>query len=139
MNQPAPPPPAIRIVIVGGSLETQADLKYLLERDPMIKVVGCAEHAIAALKLCDKLGPDLVVISLNSPVINGVIGTRLLKSCFRGIKVLLIVKMGERKTLDYALQARADGYLFLPLSTEKIFKVIKNIIFKASKRNEGRS
>ena len=130
MNQPIPPTPAIRIIIVGGSPETQAGLCELLEFNPLIKVIGCADHAIAALKLCDTLKPDLVVMALMSPVCDGVIGTRLLKSCIREIKVMLIVRMGEREMLNYAHLARADGCLFLPVSIEKIFMAIKNIIFK---------
>ncbi|MCL6591611.1 MAG: response regulator [Firmicutes bacterium] len=129
MNQPIPPTPAIRIVIVGGSPET-AGLCELLEFNPLIKVIGSADHAIAALKLCDNLKPDLVVMTLMSPVCDGVIGTRLLKSCIPEIKVMLIVRMEEREMLNYAHLARADGCLLLPVSFEKIFTAIKNIIFK---------
>ncbi|HEX3046665.1 MAG TPA: response regulator transcription factor [Bacillota bacterium] len=128
MSQLTPHANPIRLVIAVANPDMRAGLKELLELDPLIRVAGGASNGFEALKLCDELAPDLVLLDVIMPVCDGVIGTRLIKGSCPTIKVLLIIEMGNEPKNKYALQSGADGYLQLPVEGPKLRTVIKEMI-----------
>jgi DNA-binding NarL/FixJ family response regulator len=128
MNQHTPQIRMIRVVIAANDPGIRAGLYTLLESILKIQVAGCASTGFEALHLCDRLAPDLVLMSLFMPVCDGVIGTRLIKSSCPKVKVLLIAWMEEAQNLNYALLSHADGYIFKPVGADKLGTAIYNTI-----------
>jgi DNA-binding NarL/FixJ family response regulator len=102
-------------------------LKELIEFDSGFEVIGCASHGIEALKLCDLLKPDLALISMDMPICDGFIGTRLIKSSQPAIKVLLINWKGDDTLHNYMFLSGADGYLFISVEIPKLRAVMKAV------------
>jgi DNA-binding NarL/FixJ family response regulator len=115
----------IKVVIVDDVPEMQETLKNLIEIDLEIKVIGFAGNGIEVLKVCDELGPDVVLMDLAMPVCNGVIGTQLIKNAFPEIKILILTGSNSDEGLLNALQSGADGYLLKETSSEALISAIK--------------
>lgn len=115
----------IKVVIVDDVPELQETLKNLIELDLEVKVIGFAGNGIEVLKVCDELGPDVVLMDLVMPVCNGIIGTQLIKNAFPEIKILILTGSSSDEGLLNALQSGADGYLIKETSSEVLISAIK--------------
>ncbi|MCL6589710.1 MAG: response regulator transcription factor [Firmicutes bacterium] len=115
----------IKVVIVDDVPELQVNFKNLIELDREIKVAGFAANGIEVLKACDELAPDVVLMDLDMPVCNGVIGTQLIKRAFPKIKILVLTGSNSDEGLLNALQSGADGYIMKEANSEVLISAIK--------------
>ncbi len=96
----------------------------MLEIDPNLEVVGEAANGREALELCRSLNPDLVLMDVRMPEIDGLTATRLLKQENPGINVLIV---SVHKSEDYhleAIRAGAAGYILKDISPEQLLEAV---------------
>ncbi len=128
----------IRIVIVDDQVILREGLKYIIESDSELKVVGCAENGRHALQLCDEYQPDLVLMDIIMPEVNGVEGTRLIKSKYRQkIKVVILTTFSEDQYIVQAMANGADGYILKDIKPNDLFRTIKSTVAGLSIMNES--
>lgn len=116
----------IRVVLVDDQLIIREGIKIILEQDNDIRVVGCAENGKVALKLCEKLSPDVVLMDIVMPECDGVEGTRLIKSKFMKIKVVMLTTFNEDEKIMSALNYGADGYILKDIKPEDLILTVKS-------------
>jgi len=85
-----------------------------------IQVVGEAEDGSIALALCEKLQPDIVLMDIRMPNIDGIGATRLIKEKFPTVKIMMLTTFADKANIQQALAAGADGYLLKTDETETI-------------------
>ncbi len=104
-------PPPIRLALVDDSELVRLGLRTLLEDAPGIRLVGEAGTAEAALTLCARERPDVVLLDIRLPDGNGIEVCRRLRQQLPATRVIFLTSAGDGQTVDTAIRAGAHGYL----------------------------
>jgi len=115
----------MRILICDDQALVREGLELLLNLDPDIEVVGIAENGKDAVDLVGKHKPDIVLMDLKMPVMNGIEATRMIRTAFPEIKVLVLTTYDHDEWLFDAIRAGASGYLLKDAQREDITNAIK--------------
>lgn len=116
MNQP------IRVLIVDDQLSARKGLKAILAFSPRILVVGEAVNGQEAVQLVAEHQPNVVVMDLLMPVMDGVAATRLIKARWPATKVIVLTVQATRRS--EALAAGADVFLLKGNGPEELQQAI---------------
>lgn len=103
-------------------------LEHILNVDEDIKVVGIAHNGAEALEKIDEVKPDLVLMDLKMPVMNGVIATRKLLEKMPQLKILILTTFDDDEWLFDAIRSGASGYLLKDRPRSELIKAIKGTI-----------
>ena len=85
----------IRIVLVDDQKIFRDTLKFLIEKDEDIEVVGCAGDVIEALEICSRVIPDLVLMDIMMEGYNGIEGAGMVKERYPSIKIIMLTTFGD--------------------------------------------
>jgi two-component system, NarL family, response regulator NreC len=102
---------AIRVVLADDHAVVRAGLKAVLSSARDIEVVGEAENGVQAVALAEKLHPDVVVMDLTMPTMDGTTATREITAKVPGTRVLVLTMHTESEYVIPAMEAGALGYL----------------------------
>jgi len=117
-----------RILLVDDHTLFREGLKGLIEQSPSFKVVGEAGMVEEALAKALELKPDLVVMDIAMPGINGIEGTRLLIEQLPGIKVVVISMHSKMDYIIAAIQAGACGYILKDTTPDQLLSALDTVI-----------
>jgi DNA-binding NarL/FixJ family response regulator len=101
----------VRIVVVDDQALFRTGLARLLNEDERIEVVGQAEDGLAALDLVARLKPDVVLMDLKMPNLDGIEATRRMLASDPATKVLILTSFDADTSIIQALKAGAAGYV----------------------------
>jgi len=112
MTEAQPPgDPQIRVVLADDHVVVRRGLAVLLGTLPGIQVVGEADNGRQAIDEVARHRPDIVVMDLRMPDMDGVEATREIVRCFPSVKVLVLTMFSEDTLVTEAMRAGARGYL----------------------------
>ena len=114
----------IRILIVDDQNIVRQGLQALLEPKPDLKVIGTANDGKSALEQVKNLQPDLVLIDIEMPGMNGITATQKICQFFPTTKVIVLTSHEDAKCVAEALQAGAKGYLLKHTLADDLEKAI---------------
>jgi len=114
----------VRIVVVDDQALFRTGLARLLNEDERIEVVGQAEDGLAALELVGRLKPDVVLMDLKMPNLDGIEATRKILASVPGTKVLILTSFDADTSIIQALKAGAAGYVLKDSQAEGIVSSI---------------
>jgi len=114
-----------RILIVDDSHSFRKGLRALLEIQPEMEVVGEAPNGHVAMKMIEKLQPDLVLLDAQMPGMTGVEVTKQIKSRWPETKVILMTMYTDYRSK--AIEAGADAFVTKGIPPEHILSVIRGI------------
>lgn len=117
----------IKVVIVDDQVILRESLKFIVEQDSEIEVAGCAGNGREALKLCDQLLPNIVLMDIMMPGCDGVEGTRLIKEKYSSIKVLILTTFNDDENIKKALKNGADGYILKDIKPDELILAVKSV------------
>lgn len=117
----------IRVLIVDDHAILREALRGLLESVPEIEVVGDATNGREALDLCDRLQPDVVLMDMVMPGLNGLEATRQLRRRHPKTKVLILTGYMEDEQIVAALRAGASGYVVKRSDKEELLLGIQAV------------
>ncbi len=117
----------IRVLIVDDHAILREALRGLLETVPEIEVVGDAANGREALDLCDRLQPDVVLMDMVMPGLNGLEATRQLRRRHPKTKVLILTGYMEDEQIVAALRAGASGYVVKRSDKEELLLGIQAV------------
>lgn len=115
----------IRVLIVDDQAIVRQGLEVILGCEPDLVVAGTAADGEAAIALAAELQPDVVLMDLKMPRMNGVHATRQLTRQWPGLKVLVLTTYDADEWLFDALQAGACGYLLKDSESEAIVAAVR--------------
>jgi two-component system, NarL family, response regulator NreC len=123
---------AIRILITDDHQLFREGIVNLLAASPQIEIVGQAENGQEAIEKAKMLKPDIVIMDLTLPIINGVDATRILHKELPQTKVLVLSMHAEKNYIKEALVAGAFGYLFKDCTYDQLIDAI-NTVYQGKK------
>ena len=115
---------AIRVVIADDQALFREGLRTLLSTRAEVEVVGEAANGEEAISLVDRLQPDVVLMDLRMPVMDGIVATAHLRDRWPAIPILVLTTFDDDASLFGALRAGAAGYLLKDVSSETLMAAL---------------
>jgi NarL family two-component system response regulator LiaR len=115
----------IRIVIVDDHAMLRKGLEAFLMSYGDLELVGEAANGKEGLALCAEKQPDVVLMDLMMPIMDGVSATRLIRYNFPEIKVIALTSFGEERLIKHVLEAGVTSYLFKKVSADDLAQAIR--------------
>lgn len=122
----------IKIIISDDHQLFRDGIANLLSSSPQIEIVAQAENGSEVIEKAMQLKPDIVIMDLSLPNINGVDATRILNKELPKTKVLVLTMHAEKNYIKEALEAGAYGYLFKDCSYDQLIEAI-NTVYRGKK------
>ena len=117
----------MKVLIVDDDALIREGLKILLEIEEDFLVVGTASNGQEAFEMCQKEKPDLVLMDIRMPVMDGVLGTKLIKSHFKDIKVVILTTFKDDEYIKEALKSGAEGYILKNQPADSIIESLRAV------------
>ena len=117
----------IKVLLADDHTIVRKGLCSLLEEEEGIEVIGEAEDGREAIKLVEKLHPDIVVMDIAMPGLNGLEATRQLRRLYPEIKILILSMYANEEYVFQTLQAGAEGYLVKKAAPSELVLAIKAV------------
>ncbi|WP_002151354.1 response regulator [Bacillus cereus] len=117
----------IRIMIVDDQSLIRDGLAMILNLRPELEVVGTASDGDEVVQKVKQLQPEIILMDIRMPRMNGVEGTRLVREQFPHIKVLMLTTFSDSELIFEALEQGASGYLLKDMETDVIVQAILTV------------
>ncbi|MBD2211854.1 response regulator transcription factor [Nostoc linckia FACHB-104] len=117
----------IKVLLVDDQNLIRQGLRALLELETDLEIVGEAENGAIALNLIAELQPNVVLMDIRMPIMDGVAATREIQKSFSGIKVLVLTTFDDDEYVKAALQNGAMGYLLKDTPSEELAFAIRAV------------
>lgn len=114
-----------KIIIVDDQISIREFLKVNLASEPDFQLVGGADSGQSAISQVEKYRPDIVLMDIEMPNMNGIVATQIISKRFADTKVILFTSKDDRQQLNLALKAGARGYVLKNTSPQDISHIIR--------------
>ncbi|MDD3223902.1 MAG: response regulator transcription factor [Clostridium sp.] len=118
----------MKLLIVDDDALIRESLSILLNMENDIEVVGTASNGKEACELCSKLSPEIVLMDVRMPIMDGVLGTKYIKAQFQDIKVVILTTFKDDEYIKEALKNGAEGYILKNQTSDSIAESLKAVI-----------
>jgi DNA-binding NarL/FixJ family response regulator len=115
----------IRILLVDDQTLIRDGIKVMLNLEPDLEVVGTADNGEKAIEQATALQPDLVLMDVQMPVMDGKTATRIICERFPTIKILVLTTFDDDQNIAESMQAGAKGYLLKDMPSEELAHAIR--------------
>jgi two-component system, NarL family, response regulator LiaR len=115
----------MKVIVCDDQAIVREGLTMLLKLEPDIQIIGVADDGSAAVELVEKAQPDLVLMDLKMPSMNGVEATRRIKARHPEVRVLVLTTYDDDEWVFDALQAGASGYLLKDTPRDDLIRAVK--------------
>lgn len=117
----------IRVVIADDHQVVLEGFMARFELEPEIQVVATASNGLQAVDVVKQHQPDVILMDVSMPIMNGIDATRLIKEEVPDAKVLMLTMHDNREYIMQAMQAGAVGYMLKDISASKVVQAIKTV------------
>jgi len=117
----------IKVLLVDDQHLIRQGLKALLELESDLEIVGEAGNGEEAIKLVSQLSPDVVLMDVRMPIMDGVAATKKIHDNFPAIKILVLTTFDDNSYVTAALQNGAIGYLLKDTPSEELAVAIRGV------------
>jgi len=120
-----PPSPPIRVMLVDDHTMVRRGLATILKVFDDLELAGEAANGEDAIQLCTQVLPDVVLMDMVMPDMDGVTATRAIRQQFPEVQVIALTSFKDRGLVQEALQAGAIGYLLKDVSADALAQAIR--------------
>ncbi|MHB1488033.1 MAG: response regulator transcription factor [Acidimicrobiales bacterium] len=114
---------SVRLVVADDHTMMRDGLRRALT-DFGLEVIGEAADGQAAVDLAEELQPDVVLMDISMPVLDGIAATRIIRKSWPGVQVVMLTMHSDESLLRQAIQAGAAGYLVKDASAEEVVDIV---------------
>ena len=118
----------IRVLIVDDHAIVRAGLRALMKSEAGMELVGEAKNGEEAIRFSQELQPDVIVLDLNLPDLDGIQVTRRIKNEQPGIRILILTVHEDEALLREAIRAGASGYIIKHAAENELISAIHSIL-----------
>lgn len=115
----------IRVCIIDDHAMVRRGLKAFLHTAPDLELVGEASSGAEAVRLVQETSPDVVLMDLNMPGMNGVEATRAITDCCPATRVIILTSFGERELVQAAMEAGAISFLMKDIESTDLTEAVR--------------
>ena len=115
----------IRLLLVDDQELVYQGLRAMLNLESDIEVVGVADNGRAAIQQVEELKPDVVLMDIRMPIMDGREATRIICQQFPDVKVLVVSTFDEDDYIAHSIKAGAKGYLLKDMPVEELAQAIR--------------
>ena len=113
-----------RVMIVDDHKLVRSGLRVALKELAGFDVVGEAANGEAAVRLSEELQPDVVLMDIKMPIMDGIAATRAITQSQPGVRVVALSRLADKQTVQAVLQAGAVSYLEKQVSVDELIEAI---------------
>jgi DNA-binding NarL/FixJ family response regulator len=117
----------VKILLADDHKVMRDGLRSLIEKQPEMEVVAEAENGRSAVRLTRKFRPDVIVMDIHMPDVNGIEATRRIVDEFPGTKVVAFSMHSDRQFVVGAIKAGVSGYLLKDCAFEELAYAIRTV------------
>jgi len=115
----------IRVLIADDHLVVREGLRAILEAAPDLTLVGEAADGLEAVRLAGQLSPDVVLMDLRMPGVDGIEAIRQIKARYPAVEIVILTTYDDDEYIVRGLRAGARGYLLKDTSRKVLFETIR--------------
>jgi len=127
----------IRLLLVDDQELVCQGLQAMLNLEPDIEVVGMANNGQVAIQRVEALQPDVVLMDIRMPIMDGREATRIICQNFSNTKVLVVSTFDEDEYITHSIKAGAKGYLLKDMPVEELAQAIRSVYRGYSQMGPG--
>lgn len=127
----------IKILIADDQELIRDSLKIVLDMNQDMEVVGVAEDGRKVLEQVNKVMPDIILMDIRMPELDGVQCTKTVKEKFPDVKIIILTTFDDDEYVFYALKYGASGYLLKGCSVQELTAAIHTVMNGGSILNQG--
>lgn len=116
-----------RILMVEDHKLLRVGLKAIFEEYPNLEIIGEAENGKQAVKMATELKPDVILMDIGLPEMDGIQATRKIKEMYPDMKVIILTSHTDENEVNQALDAGANAYAMKDIKTEYLIMVIQSV------------
>ncbi|MBQ8343002.1 MAG: response regulator transcription factor [Clostridia bacterium] len=116
----------IRVLVVDDQQELAEEIGAILRTDEGLDFVGTAKDGFDALEKMPALAPDVVLMDIRMPNMNGVVATQRIKTEYPDVKVVILTTFDDSDYILNAINNGASGYLLKDIGSNALISAIKN-------------
>ena len=116
----------IKVLLVDDQQILAEGIKSVLETSSDVEVVGIASDGIVAVEMCAERKPDVVLMDIRMPNMNGVVATKRIKETDENIKIIILTTFDDSDYILSAINNGASGYLLKDIGATALVDAIKN-------------
>ena len=117
----------INIILVDDQLIIREGIKMLLSLDDDIKIIGEGENGQDAINLTKNLNPDVILIDIRMPIMDGVEAIKKIKEFNSEVKILVLTTFNDNDYIFNSLANGANGYLLKDSNSDELISAIKTV------------
>ena len=118
----------IKVVIVDDHTVVRSGLGAVLDTSEGVELVGEASDGEEAVRICERLQPDVVLMDLQMPKMDGVEATRIIHEKWPQIHIIALTSYKEKEYVEGVLKAGATSYLLKNVSAEELVSAINKVV-----------
>jgi two-component system, NarL family, response regulator LiaR len=123
MTHPTSQP--IRVMVVDDHTMVRLGLATLLKSFDDLELVGEADTGVAAVRMCEEVLPDVILMDMVMPDMDGAVATRMIRQRFPQVEVIALTSFKTADLVKNALEAGAIGYLLKDVSADELVRAIR--------------
>lgn len=117
----------LKVMVVDDDALIRDSLSLILDMEEDFQVTGTAANGQEALELCGRLQPDLVLMDVRMPVMDGVLGTRRIREQYPRIKIVILTTFKDEEYITEALKHGASGYILKNQPADSIVETLRAV------------
>ena len=117
----------INVLIVDDHAILRDGIKSALKIEPSINIIGEAENGLEAIRLSSELKPNIILMDINMPEMDGIKASKKIKNTHPAIKIIILTMFDNRQFIIDSLSSGIDGYIFKMAKIQELVKAIRTV------------
>ncbi len=117
----------MRILVADDELEAADALKRNINGRDGIQIVGLASNGREAIQQCGLHHPDIILMDIHMPVMDGIEASRQIKTQYPNVKIVILTMFREKENVFGALKAHCAGYVYKGHKSDELVAILQNI------------
>ncbi|MBG9655265.1 response regulator [Cytobacillus firmus] len=119
---------AIKVLIADDHHVVRRGLVFFLKTQPEIEIIGEAKNGLEAVEMLQKSQPDVILMDLDMPVMNGIEATRQIKLKYPEVKIMILTSFSDQDHVIPAIEAGASGYQLKDIEPDILVQAIVQLM-----------